>query len=250
MRTSARLGSILRRDGVISAEQLEEALARHQESGHRLGEVLLSLGYASDSQIGRALAEQIEVPFVDLEEHPPGPLLLRRIPVEVARRLQVVPAAVDRRGRLVVAAANPCDFHLDTALRQAVREELIIGLGIQHQIDAVLENYEQRTWYQTGPARPATPAAEPQALRPTAVGARLSPDDLSSRAAAALAGGFGELKLTFDREGLSVTAVRDGSYVTLGTVAAPITLSIQPGEATEAGQVRLLFHREQDAVAR
>jgi len=53
-----RLGDLLLRNGVITKEQLDEGLLRQGETGTRLGEALVELGYATWSEITEAVLEQ------------------------------------------------------------------------------------------------------------------------------------------------------------------------------------------------
>lgn len=55
-----KIGQVLRRDGVITPEQLAEALALANGSRRRLGEILLDLGYLSPNDLERAVLSQAE----------------------------------------------------------------------------------------------------------------------------------------------------------------------------------------------
>ncbi len=57
------LGRILTRRGIISPEQLNEALNQQSESriGERIGEILIRLGYCTPTQLHDALAGQLEI---------------------------------------------------------------------------------------------------------------------------------------------------------------------------------------------
>src|SRR5581483_4261905 len=61
------LGALLVREGLITNEQLELALMDQQGTGLRLGELLVQWGWVESSAISRALAEQYEMEFVDLD---------------------------------------------------------------------------------------------------------------------------------------------------------------------------------------
>jgi hypothetical protein len=61
------LGAVLVREGLISTEQLEVALIDQQGTGLRLGELLVQWGWVSSTAISRALAEQYEMDFFDLD---------------------------------------------------------------------------------------------------------------------------------------------------------------------------------------
>ncbi len=54
----SRLGELLINKGLITRQQLDQALQRQKESGQKLGEVLLALQWISDRQLNRALARQ------------------------------------------------------------------------------------------------------------------------------------------------------------------------------------------------
>lgn len=53
-----KLGQILIRQGLISAQQLEEALNLQSENSKKLGEVLLSVGLIRKDDLQQALLEQ------------------------------------------------------------------------------------------------------------------------------------------------------------------------------------------------
>ena len=53
-----RLGTMLVRAGLLSAEQLEEALAEKAETGKRIGEIVVDRGWVPSSDLAKALAEQ------------------------------------------------------------------------------------------------------------------------------------------------------------------------------------------------
>jgi hypothetical protein len=52
------LGTLLIEEGVIDSDQLEEALRLGADSGERLGEVLVRMGWASEEDLARILAHQ------------------------------------------------------------------------------------------------------------------------------------------------------------------------------------------------
>jgi hypothetical protein len=53
-----RLGWLLREQGAVKEEELEQALAHQQCSGESLGEILLGWGFVSRPLLTRVLAEQ------------------------------------------------------------------------------------------------------------------------------------------------------------------------------------------------
>ena len=94
--------------GVVTDAQVDAGLARHRETGRRIGESLVELGFVSEEDIAWALARQLGLTFVDVQAETLDPPLVRSFPEQVLRRLQVVPI-VHSEDRLVVAAADPTD---------------------------------------------------------------------------------------------------------------------------------------------
>ncbi|WP_454181975.1 glycosyltransferase family 2 protein [Parvibaculum sp. MBR-TMA-1.3b-4.2] len=65
------LGTLALRSGLVSRRELDPILAEQRRSGSRIGDVLMAEGKAGPDDIGRLVARQNGVPFVDLEEAPP-----------------------------------------------------------------------------------------------------------------------------------------------------------------------------------
>ena len=118
------LGTLLRRVGAISAEQLEIALTEKERSPRRLGKILIEWGWVSSSVIGRALAEQYGIPFLDLTvtEVEQGAAML--LPEDAARRLQALPVRFLPDRLLLVGLADPTDLLAAEELR------ILLGTGI------------------------------------------------------------------------------------------------------------------------
>ena len=64
------IGECLRQAGIITEENLQEALVEHKRSGERLGSVLIRMNLATERQIAKALAYQLGFPYVDLVSPP------------------------------------------------------------------------------------------------------------------------------------------------------------------------------------
>ena len=62
------LGAMLLSQGLISDEQLAHAESERKRSGERLEQALARLGIASSEQTMRALAQELALPFVRLDE--------------------------------------------------------------------------------------------------------------------------------------------------------------------------------------
>jgi cellulose synthase/poly-beta-1,6-N-acetylglucosamine synthase-like glycosyltransferase len=74
-----RLGDVLVEHGAITREQLAITLARSQETGARLGQMLQTQGDISRLDLYHALAQMWDLPFVDLIADPPDEQLMERV---------------------------------------------------------------------------------------------------------------------------------------------------------------------------
>src|SRR5262250_2301740 len=90
---STRLGEILVKDSLISADQLKQALDYQRKNGGRLGTCLVKLGLVSDDDITAVLSRQYGVPSINLKFYEVDPTVIKLIPQETAIRYQIVPLA-------------------------------------------------------------------------------------------------------------------------------------------------------------
>src|SRR5439155_8500866 len=85
------LGSLLVRGGLLTREQLEQALAEKERTGHRIGEIVVERGWAQPQDVARALAEQHGLEFVDLAQAKLEPAAANLLPEKFARRYDALP---------------------------------------------------------------------------------------------------------------------------------------------------------------
>lgn len=97
---------ILLSQGLITDAHLATAFEESQVSGRTLGMSLVYLGVITESQLVAALAHQIGMDFVDLEDFPVEPAAVARLSEHLARRYTVLPIAF-QDGDLLLATADP-----------------------------------------------------------------------------------------------------------------------------------------------
>jgi len=110
---SSRLGEILVKDSLISADQLKQALDYQKKNGGRLGTCLVKLGLVSDDDITAVLSRQYGVPSINLKFYEIDPTVIKLVPQETAVRYQIVP--LSRVGStLTIAMTDPTNvFAMD-----------------------------------------------------------------------------------------------------------------------------------------
>ena len=132
------LGDTLMNAGLVSRQQLDEALAVQNTTGQKLGQTLVSLGYLTDAALLQTLCADAGIPFLSEAEVQPEPAAIALIPLDLARSHAVVPLRIESR-HLVLAMADPFDLLTIRALtRAAGRSVRVIGA----QRDSVLRAIE------------------------------------------------------------------------------------------------------------
>lgn len=122
-RQRVRLGQILIEAGLVTHAQLQQALERQQETGERLGQIILGMGLGSQEGVAAAIAQQMGIQFIRLSETRPEDAVLLAVPEYVARRHQVIPIRqVDRT--LILGMVDPVDILAIDEVRRATGLEV------------------------------------------------------------------------------------------------------------------------------
>jgi type IV pilus assembly protein PilB len=102
------LGHLLIRNGIVTPEQVEEALEIQKTSGEKLGTILVGKGYCTEEQIAHALASKTGFEFISLNSVGIDPEAAKLISTETALKYRALPVALND-GVLYVAMEDPND---------------------------------------------------------------------------------------------------------------------------------------------
>lgn len=144
VKPQARLGEILTHCGMITAEQLDEALGVADRDGLRLGEALISLGILDKDRLTWALGVQFDLSYVDLQHDIVDWEFLHVLPLERLLELRLLPLA--RVGNLVTAViADPTRTGIiDLLLELFPHEQVAVQLSSEDAIVEVLKEAIRR----------------------------------------------------------------------------------------------------------
>jgi type IV pilus assembly protein PilB len=127
-----RLGELLRRIGLVTDEQLDDALTQQSIAGGRLGEILVRELVLSEDQLATALAEQKNLRLVNLAGIEIDRNAASLLPIGMARMREVIPIGF-HDGKLVLAMSDPLDIEAidETQLRTGHRVEAVVASASQ-----------------------------------------------------------------------------------------------------------------------
>jgi type IV pilus assembly protein PilB len=145
------LGALLRDRGLLTEAQLEAGIARQQQTGRRLGHVLVELGFVTAEAVLEVLSLQIGVPTVRINAYTVNTEALNALPEKVARRHTAFP--LQKLGTtLMVALASPKDLSALDDLRFACGCEIQTVLALEHEILDAIDRYYRDEWVPSQPA--------------------------------------------------------------------------------------------------
>ncbi|MFP5308306.1 MAG: PilT/PilU family type 4a pilus ATPase [Actinomycetes bacterium] len=101
------LGEILVDQGVLSQEQLAQAVQHQQTTGGSLAKSLVELRLADEADLVKALAARLGMPYVEVGPGSVDPTAAQLVPRSLAAELEALPVAFGEGDELVVAIGDP-----------------------------------------------------------------------------------------------------------------------------------------------
>jgi len=143
-RTMAMFGggdvlSLLVEKGIITEEQAETARRRMRRAGIPSQQAVLDLGFASEEDVYRTVAEVHGLPFVVLSDEKIDQEAVKKVPAKVALHYKFVPISLSR-GTLRAAFSNPPSVRDRENLRLLLGLRLDICIAGPKDISRTLKN--------------------------------------------------------------------------------------------------------------
>ncbi len=139
---NVRIGDLLLERGIISREQLDQALARQKEAGQNrlLGEIVVELKLATEEQVLELLAEGYGIPFARVGPRIVDPKVIELLPRDFLEKNCVLPMFLVL-GKLTVAVHEPTNVFLIEEIERLTGTEVQIVAATARDIRATLQVY-------------------------------------------------------------------------------------------------------------
>ena len=139
-----KLGQILVDAGLISEDQLAQAIKEQVETGRRyLGKMIIEKQWAKEEDICQALSKQLNIPFVKLSELEIPTELIEAISRRQANRKLIFPYRKTGRS-LQLAMANPLDYSTIDDVKFRTGLDVSVAVATEEDIrQAIEENYSE-----------------------------------------------------------------------------------------------------------
>jgi general secretion pathway protein E len=125
-------GQLLRLRGLVSEEDLKNALALQKERKDKIGRILIDLGYVAERDVLNVLSEQLKVDIFT-GEYPAVPIESAKLPFRFLRAYHTVPVHLES-DILSVVMADPLDLETQSAIRLRTGFSLRVYLGTESDI--------------------------------------------------------------------------------------------------------------------
>jgi type IV pilus assembly protein PilB len=137
-----QLGEILQERGIITAEQIQEALSHQNDGGHQklLGELLIEKGYCTENDIASALAETYGVPYAQISPKICDPNIIEVLPREFLEEHCVLPL-FRVYDTLTVAVSEPANIFLIDEIERISGCAVQVVCATARDIAATLQAY-------------------------------------------------------------------------------------------------------------
>lgn len=138
-----RLGEIATASGILSEEQIQQALQLQKGSGKRLGTVLIDEGFITEGQLINMLSQQLGIDFVDLATYTISPEMVDVLPKSLAKKYDVIPVRLEG-DVLCLAMADPLNFMAVEEARVAsgrqIQPMIATAAGVSRAYNSLYEN--------------------------------------------------------------------------------------------------------------
>ncbi len=140
-----RLGDLLVEEGIVTDQQVEQALSAQKQTGRKLGDTLIQLGFLSETQMLEFLSQQLSLPLIDLSRADVDIDAVQLLPEVHARRMRAL--IIGKHGdTLRVAMSDPADLSAQESLFGRLPNFMVeFVIASEKQLVEGFDRYYRRT---------------------------------------------------------------------------------------------------------
>ena len=139
-RSNILLGQMLIDKGIITSEQLDEALKEQQQTNEFIGTTLVKLEFVSNEHIFSVLSEQLNIPYIKIKDTEVNPKAIKKVPAKFAAYYKLMPIKLEKK-QLTVAVTDPLDLHTLDDIRLLLNCDINAVLAGENDILEGIKKY-------------------------------------------------------------------------------------------------------------
>lgn len=136
----SRIGELLIKNGIITQEQLDEALEQQKKKKKRLGEILIELGYLNSENLLWMISEQADIPFVEVRPQMLDSQLINKFPEDVLYNNLILPL-YETEDKIYIAVGDPADPLVVKKMEGFTTKEVITSGADPKKIEQLLNKF-------------------------------------------------------------------------------------------------------------
>lgn len=139
--SDALVEKLLTAAGKSTAEQLKELRAQKETAKKPLQDLVVSGNIINEKDLTKLYAEEIDVPFIELNAKEIKREILKLVPERIARQYNVVLFGVEEDGSKLLAMADPDDIQAISFLQKQLGDKVKVSMATNTNIQAALDQY-------------------------------------------------------------------------------------------------------------
>ena len=137
-----RITDLIIKKGLLSKEQLKEALRIQKQKGGALSDILVSKGWIKQEELMGIMGKELNIPPINLSHFKITPEVVKLVPERLARHYSLIP--ISKLGkRLVVAMADPLNIFAADDIKALTGYEIDPVITTAKDIKESIEKYYQ-----------------------------------------------------------------------------------------------------------
>jgi type IV pilus assembly protein PilB len=132
---------LLQRSGGATAQQVSDLKDEAERTRRPLQDLVIQHGIMNEVQLTQALADYVQIPFVEVDPRDIPRDVLSKIPERIARQYNAVLFKIDDAGVMHLAMDDPDDVQAVSFIQKQIGENVKLYIATRSNILSCLENY-------------------------------------------------------------------------------------------------------------
>ena len=133
------LGTSFVKNGIISEEQLGEALKIQARTKELLGSILVKLGYVTEQDVAGVIAEIFGLDYIDLDDTDIEPAASEAVPSMLAQRYGFIPLSIEGNAVHIVCD-RPLEPQVTGNLRRLTGKQIVVHISTTSAVQALFRD--------------------------------------------------------------------------------------------------------------
>lgn len=138
--TRPTLTDVLLKKGLLGKKDAEKARENHRSNGENFTDTLVKMGLITREEVAKALADELQIPYIDLTSYELDPKAMEALPEGMVRKYRVVPLSLSG-GVLTLATSDPLNVVTIDYIRATTDLQIRTVVSPSGQIEDAISDF-------------------------------------------------------------------------------------------------------------